>query len=117
PGTAAVSATATSAVYVVEEGVALVRSAARAADPEALAATTRLPVTAGRLTDLDDDSIVVNEEWERHTVGERIPVRLGDGTRRTLRVAAVLAVGTGGNGVYVTPANAPGAPVDRVEVT
>ncbi|CAL9544466.1 hypothetical protein SUDANB145_04292 [Streptomyces sp. enrichment culture] len=117
PGTAAVSATATAAVYVVEEGAALVRSAARAADPRALAATTRLPVTAGRLTGLDDDSIVVNEEWERHTVGERIPVLLGDGTRRTLRVAAVLAVGTGDNGVYVTPANAPRAPVDRVEVT
>ncbi|MGP2440960.1 ABC transporter permease [Streptomyces sp. JW3] len=117
PGTAAVSATAASSVYVVEEDVALIRSAARAADPKALAATTRLPVTAGSLTDLDDDSIVVNEEWERHTVGQRVPVRLADGTRRTLRVAAVLAVGTGDNGVYVTPANAPGAPVDRVEVT
>jgi putative ABC transport system permease protein len=117
PGTAAVSATATSAVYVVEEGVALIRSPARAADPAALAATTRLPLTAGRLADLDDDSIVVTEEWERHTVGQRVPVRLGDGTRRTLRVAAVLPVGTGDNGAYVTPANAPGAAVDRVEVT
>lgn len=115
PG-AEVSATASSAVYVLEEGVALVKSEARAADPGALAATTRLPVTAGRVADLDDDSIVVNEEWARHEVGRRVTVWLGDGTRRSLRVAAVLPVGTGDNGVYVTPANAPRAAVDRVEV-
>ncbi|MFG3550333.1 FtsX-like permease family protein [Streptomyces sp. NPDC047725] len=117
PGTAAVSPTAPTAVYVVEEGVALVRSEARAADPGALAATARIPLTAGRITDLDDDSIVVDEEWERHTVGQRVTVRLGDGTRRSLRIAAVMPVGTGDNGAYVTPANARGANVDRVEVT
>jgi putative ABC transport system permease protein len=117
PGTAAVSASAPSAVYVLEEGVALIRSDARATDPRALAATTRLPVTAGRIGDLDDSSIVVNEEWQRHTVGQRVTVWLGDGTRRSLRIAAVLPVGTGDNGVYVTPANAPRAGVDRVEVT
>ncbi|MGW0814177.1 FtsX-like permease family protein [Streptomyces viridiviolaceus] len=114
---AVVSPTAPSAVYVVEEGVALIRSEARAADPQALAATARVPLTAGRITDLDDDSIVVNEEWERHRVGQRVTVRLGDGTRRSLRIAAVMPVGTGDNGVYVTRANAPGAAVDRVEVT
>ncbi|MEV7884378.1 FtsX-like permease family protein [Streptomyces sp. NPDC002817] len=112
-----VSATASSAVYVLEEGVALIRSEARAADPRALAATARLPLTAGRVTGLDDDSIIVNEEWERHEVGRRVTVWLGDGTRRSLRIAAVMPVGTGDNGVYVTPANARGAAVDRVEVT
>ncbi|MEU7404682.1 FtsX-like permease family protein [Streptomyces sp. NPDC044948] len=116
PG-AEVSPSSTSAVFVLEEGVALIGSEARAvADPGALAATTRLPLAAGKVTDLDDDSIIVNEEWERHTVGERVRVWLGDGTERTLRVAAVLTTGTGDNGVYVTPANAPGAPVDRVDV-
>ncbi|MEV6004436.1 FtsX-like permease family protein [Streptomyces griseomycini] len=115
PG-AEVSATATSAVYVLEEGVALVRSEARAAGPRALAATTRLPLAAGRVADLDDGSIIVNEEWERHTVGERVRVWLGDGTEKTLRIAAVMTTGTGDNGVYVTPANAPGAAVDRVDV-
>jgi putative ABC transport system permease protein len=104
-------------VYVVEEGVALIRSEARAADPGALAATARIPLTGGRISDLDDGSIVVNEEWERHTVGQRVTVRLGDGTRRSLRIAAVMPVGTGDNGAYVTPANARGAVVDRVEVT
>lgn len=111
-----VSATASSAVHVLEEGVALVRSEARAADPRALAATVRLPLKAGRVTDLDDGSIIVNEEWTRHEVGQRVTVWLGDGTRRSLRIAAVMPVGTGDNGVYVTPANARGAAVDRVEV-
>ncbi|MFI2377027.1 ABC transporter permease [Streptomyces sp. NPDC018964] len=115
PG-ARVSASAPSAVYVLEEGVALIRSEARAVDPGALTATARLPIAAGRVTGLDDGSIVVNEEWERHTVGQHVRVWLGDGTERTLRIAAVMTTGTGDNGVYVTPANAPGARVDRVDV-
>ena len=116
PGTV-VSATSSSAVHTLEEGVALIKSEARAADPRALAATTHLPVTAGSVRDLDDDSIIVNEEWERHTVGQRVDVWLGDGTKKSLRIAAVLSIGTGDNGVYVTPRNAPGASVDRVDVT
>jgi putative ABC transport system permease protein len=115
PG-AEVSPTASSAVYVLEEGVALVRSDARAVEPAPFAATARLPLAEGKASDLDDDSIVVNAEWERHTVGERVDVWLGDGTRRSLRIAAVMTVGTGGNGVYVTPRNAPSAPVDRIDV-
>ncbi|MFF7979701.1 ABC transporter permease [Streptomyces sp. NPDC007901] len=115
PG-AEMSASARSAVYVLEDGVALIRSEARAADPAALAATARLPLAAGRTADLDDGSIIVNEEWERHTVGRKVRVWLGDGTERTLRIAAVLRTGTGDNGVYVTPANGAGAAVDRVDV-
>ncbi|MGI5195601.1 FtsX-like permease family protein [Streptomyces sp. CA-288835] len=116
PGTV-VSATSSSAVYTLEEGVALIKSEARAADPRTLAATTHLPVTAGSVRGLDDDSIIVNEEWEKHTVGQRVDVWLGDGTKKSLRIAAVLSIGTGDNGVYVTPRNAPGATVDRVDVT
>ncbi|MGW6775171.1 FtsX-like permease family protein [Streptomyces sp. NPDC055037] len=116
PG-AVVSPTAASAVHVREDGVALIRSDARAADPAALAATARLPLAAGRVTDLDDRSIIVTEEWERHTVGESVDIWRADGTRTSLRVAAVMRIGTGGNGVYVTPRNAPGAPVDRIDVS
>ncbi|MEU4486265.1 FtsX-like permease family protein [Streptomyces purpurascens] len=115
PG-AEVSPSSTTAVHVLEDGVALVRSEARAATPGLLAATARLPLTAGGTTDLDDDSIIVNEEWQRHRVGERVRVWLGDGTPRTLRIAAVMTTGTGDNGVYVTPRNAPGATADRVDV-
>ncbi|MHC3470708.1 FtsX-like permease family protein [Streptomyces sp. 7R007] len=116
PG-AVVSPTASTALYVVEDGVALVRSEARAVTPRALAATTHVPLAAGRLTALDDESIVVNEEWATHTVGHRVTVRLADGSRRSLRIAAVMPTGTGDNGAYVTPANAPGARTDRVDVT
>ncbi|WP_141205934.1 FtsX-like permease family protein [Streptomyces griseorubiginosus] len=113
---AEVSATSSSAVYVLEDGVALIRSAARAAAAGPLARTVRLPLAAGKVSDLDDGSIIVDEEWERHTVGQRVDVWLGDGTRKSLRIAAVMTTGTGSNGAYVTPANAPGASVDRVDV-
>ncbi|MFJ8110346.1 FtsX-like permease family protein [Streptomyces sp. NPDC096132] len=114
PGTT-VSASAATAVYTLEDGVALVKSEARAVDP-GLDGTVRLPVTAGRLTDLDNGSIVVTEEWARHRVGQRVRVWLGDGTAASLRIAAVLATGTGGDGVYVSAANSGGAGVDRVDV-
>ncbi|MBV1941153.1 ABC transporter permease [Streptomyces sp. BV286] len=110
------SASSPSAVYTLEDGVALIRSDARAVEPRLLAATTRLPLAAGKVGDLDDDSIIVNEEWQKRTVGERVDVWLGDGTKRSLKIAAVMTVGTGGNGVYVTPRNALAAPVDRVDV-
>ncbi|WP_030795491.1 ABC transporter permease, partial [Streptomyces sp. NRRL S-920] len=107
PGAVAVSASASTAVFVREGGSALVRSEARAVrDPAALAATSRLPVVAGDVRDLDDRSIVVNEEWEQRRVGENVDVWLGDGRRARLRIAAVLARGTGDNGAYVTSANA-----------
>nr|WP_202477780.1 ABC transporter permease [Streptomyces sp. SID5470] len=113
---AVVSATSSSAVYVLEDGVALIRSEARAAETGPLAATVHLPLASGKVSDLDDDSIIVNEEWEKHTVGQSVDVWLGDGTKKSLRVAAVMTTGTGNNGAYVTPANAPGASVDRVDV-
>ncbi|MFF4659249.1 FtsX-like permease family protein [Streptomyces sp. NPDC001381] len=113
---ASVAAGAATAVYTLEDGVALVKSEARAVDPGPLEGTARLPVTAGRVADLDDGSIVVTEEWARHRVGQRVQVWLGDGTARSLRIAAVLATGTGGEGVYVSAANSGGAGVDRADV-
>ncbi|MEV4702021.1 FtsX-like permease family protein [Actinoplanes sp. NPDC049316] len=116
PG-AAVTASATTAVYTLEDGTALIRSDAQAVDPRELATSRELPVQAGDLADLNDDGIVVNDEWARRTVGERVDVWLGDGTKKSLRIAAVIAAGTGNNGVYVTPRNAPGVAPDRLEVT
>ncbi|MCX4989427.1 MULTISPECIES: FtsX-like permease family protein [unclassified Streptomyces] len=115
PG-ATVSATASTAVFVREEGTALLRSDARAVnDVAAFVSVTRLPVVAGDVRDLDDRSIVVDEEWEHHKVGSWVSVRLGDGRPARLRIAAVLARGTGDNGAYVTTANAPGSTVDRLD--
>ncbi|MFJ3749237.1 FtsX-like permease family protein [Streptomyces rubiginosohelvolus] len=113
---AVVSASRSTAVTVLEEDTAVVSSEARAVEPARLAAVAKLPVTAGRLADLDDDAIVVNEEWLTTRVGDRVTVWLGDGSERSLRIAAVLATGTGDNGVYVTPRNAGGADVDRIDV-
>ncbi|MEU1350737.1 ABC transporter permease [Streptomyces sp. NPDC005795] len=111
-----VSASRSTSVTVLEEGTALVTSEARAVDPADAAAVSALPVVAGSLAGLDDDSVVVNEEWMTTTVGERVGVWLADGRKVTLRVAAVLSTGTGNNGVYVTPRNAGGAAIDRIDV-
>lgn len=109
--TAAASAEAGPTSLFVRDGAeAVVKYRARAvADPAAFAdLATRLPVVAGDLRDLDDRSIVVNEEFERRRVGEEVEVWRADGSGPVrLRVAAVLARGTGDNGPYVTRAQAP----------
>ncbi|MFJ9807763.1 FtsX-like permease family protein [Streptomyces sp. NPDC101158] len=112
-----VAATGATSVFVREGAEALVKYGARAvADPAAWASYARLPVVAGDLRKLDDGSIVVNEEFERRTVGETVEVWRADGRGPVrLRVVAVLAKGTGANGPYVTWANAPGAMVDRID--
>jgi len=101
----------------MEDGVALIRSDAQAVDPGSLAAARNLPVIAGNLGNLDDTGIVVNDEWADRTVGDRVDVWLGDGTRTALRVVAVIAAGTGDNGVYVTRHNGAGAAADRLDVS
>ncbi|MFF8409911.1 FtsX-like permease family protein [Streptomyces omiyaensis] len=117
PAGAVVSASGPTSLFVRDGAEALVKYPARAvADPAAFAALARLPVVAGDLRDLDDRSIVVNEEFERRRVGEEVEVWRADGSGPVrLRVAAVLARGTGDNGPYVTRAQAPGAPLDRLE--
>ncbi|MGW2842368.1 FtsX-like permease family protein [Streptomyces sp. NPDC001493] len=116
PG-ARVSASRSTGVTVLEEGVALVSYEAAAVDPDAFAAVSTLPVAAGSLAALDDDGIVVTQEWLTTNVGERVAVRLGDGREASLRIAAVLRTGTGDHGVLLTARNAAGAPVDRLDIT
>ncbi|MFI8517817.1 FtsX-like permease family protein [Streptomyces sp. NPDC085481] len=111
------AATGASSVFVRDGAEALVKHGARAvADPAAWASYARLPVVAGDLRGLDDRSIVVNEDFGRRTVGESVEVWRADGSGPVrLRIAAVLAKGTGANGPYVTWANAPGATADRID--
>ncbi|MCX5391518.1 ABC transporter permease [Streptomyces sp. NBC_00094] len=117
PAGAVLSPTASTSLFVRDGAEAVVKYGARAvADPAAFAELARLPLVAGDLRDLDDRSIVVNEEFERHRVGETVEVWRADGSGPVrLRVVAVLALGTGDNGPYVTRANAPGALLDRIE--
>ncbi|MFE5794662.1 FtsX-like permease family protein [Streptomyces sp. NPDC056503] len=114
---AVVAASGPTSLFVRDGAEAVVKYRARAvADPAAFAELARLPVVAGDLRDLDDRSIVVNEEFERRRVGEEVEVWRADGSGPVrLRVAAVLARGTGDNGPYVTRAQAPGATLDRLE--
>ncbi|MFF7440894.1 FtsX-like permease family protein [Streptomyces sp. NPDC008122] len=111
------SPTGATSVFVRDGDEAVVKYGARAvADPAAFAELARLPVVAGDLRDLDDRSIVVNEEFERRRVGETVDVWRADGSGPVrLRIVAVLALGTGDNGPYVTRANAPGAVLDRID--
>ncbi|MCD2466086.1 FtsX-like permease family protein [Streptomyces sp. MBT42] len=117
PAGAVVSPTGPTSVFVRDGDAAVVKYGARAVtDPAAFAELTRLPVVAGDPRDLDDRSIVVNEEFERRRVGETVEVWRADGTGPVrLRIAAVLALGTGDNGPYVTRANAPGSVPDRID--
>ncbi|MGW2306089.1 FtsX-like permease family protein [Streptomyces sp. NPDC001809] len=117
PAGAALSPTGPTSVFVRDGDAAVVKYGARAVgDPAAFAELARLPVVAGDPRDLDDRSIIVTEEFERRRVGETVEVWRADGTGPVrLRVAAVLAVGTGDNGPYVTRANAPGSVTDRID--
>lgn len=117
PDGSVLSPTASTSLFVRDGAEAVVKYGARAvADPAAFAELARLPVVAGDLRDLDDRSIVVNEEFERHRVGETVEIWRADGSGPVrLRVVAVLALGTGDNGPYVTRANAPAAGLDRIE--
>ncbi len=105
------AAAAATSLFVRDGAEAVVKYQARAVtDGAAFAAGTRLPVVAGDPRDLDDRSIVVNEDFEKRTVGEEVEVWRADGSGPVrLRIAAVLARGTGDNGPYVTRAQAPGA--------
>ncbi|MFE4262681.1 FtsX-like permease family protein [Streptomyces sp. NPDC056883] len=113
---ARVLAVADTRLTVLEEGFVKVPTEASAVDPAALAEVSRLPVVAGSVADLDDGGIIVTEEWWQHRVGDSVPLWRADGTAARLRIVAVMRTGTGDNGAYVTPRNAPGAEVSRIEV-
>lgn len=115
PGASAL-AVADTRLTVLEEGFVKVPTEAFAVDPAALAEVSRLPVVAGSVADLDDGGIIVTQEWWQHRVGDSVPLWRADGTAARLRIVAVMRTGTGDNGAYVTPRNAPGAKVSRIEV-
>jgi putative ABC transport system permease protein len=107
-----VSASYPTALYEVEDGVALLERQAHAVDPGAL---DGLPVLDGSLADLRDDTVVVDTEWNRR-VGDTVRVWRGDGSPVALRVVAVVREGVGGNGAYVTRAHVAGELASRALV-
>ncbi|GIG70206.1 ABC transporter permease [Phytomonospora endophytica] len=115
PG-AEVSVTRETVLFDVEEDTALLRRQARAVDPAAFGTALAPPVLEGSPGELDDSTIVVDTEWGRE-LGEEVAIWRADGSPVTLRVVAVIREGAGGNGAYVTPANAPGAEVGELFVS
>jgi putative ABC transport system permease protein len=99
-------------VYDLEEGVALLRRTAHTVDPGALRG---LPLLAGSVDGLADDTIVVDREWGRG-VGDTVRIWRADGSPVTLRVVAVLREGLGGTGAFLTLRHPAEPLADRVIV-
>lgn len=93
----------------------LVEYTAQIVDAASLADDFDLQVVSGSLSGLNDNSVVVDQEWGVRT-GQQVDLYLADGTRANLTVAAVLRTGVGGNAAFLTPAHAQGALVSRIDV-
>jgi putative ABC transport system permease protein len=100
-------------VYTVEGKVALIPRPAHAVDPAVWSRVTGVRVVAGSLADLADDTIVVDQDWSRQTIGQQVQTWAGDGTPVTLRIAAVVH---GDSGSYVSSRFGGGALPDAIYV-
>ncbi|GGS80538.1 ABC transporter permease [Nonomuraea spiralis] len=103
PGAEITTATATS-VYTLEGRTKLIRRPAEAVDPAALTSALSVPVTAGSLSDLRDDTIAVSPTWELG-LGRTVRMWRADGSRATFKVVALLGADSAADS-YVTPAHA-----------
>ncbi|GAA3145358.1 ABC transporter permease [Nonomuraea roseoviolacea] len=124
PGADVTTVTPTS-VYTLEGRTALIRRPAEAVDPGALRQSVDVPVVAGSLAGLRDDTIAVSETWDLG-VGQSVTMWRADGSEATFTVTAVLGSRSAADS-YVTPAHAfsalpyrayvklrPGAAADQV---
>ncbi|MFI2612898.1 FtsX-like permease family protein [Kitasatospora sp. NPDC018619] len=102
-------------VYGPQPSATLVQYTAQIVDPAQLGQVFDLKVVSGSLDALRDDTVVIDQQWGRRT-GDTVDVYLGDGSRASLTVAAVVRTGIGGNAAFLTPAHAQGALVSRVDV-
>ena len=93
----------------------LVQYTAQVVDPAGLSQDFSLRVVSGRLSALNDHSIVVDQEWGLRA-GDPVNVYLSDGARARLTVAAVVRTGIGGTAAFLTPPHAEGALVSRIDV-
>ncbi|MFC5184193.1 ABC transporter permease [Actinomadura harenae] len=114
PGAVAVPVGRTS-VFTVGEGGVPRRFDGRIVRAGDLGRTERLEVVDGTIANLGDDALVVDKEWEKRP-GDRVDVWLGDGTRASLRVAAVVRSGLDDGTTYLTSAHGGPSPTGRVDV-
>ena len=94
PGVAAASGSFATSVIVAADGTNLRSIPARAVDPTTLAGVLDLGIDSGTLANLHGDALAVGTTTARqfgwHT-GDRVRLRLADGTSLRLRVAATFA--------------------------
>ncbi|GAA2215947.1 ABC transporter permease [Nonomuraea monospora] len=108
PGADVTTATSTSLYTLEGEGSQLIERPAEAVNPAALTTALSVPVTAGSLADLRDDTIAVSPTWEL-SLGQRVTLWRADGSPATLTVIALLAPRSTTDS-YITPAHALSTP-------
>lgn len=77
---------------------------AQATDPATLTATQNLTLVAGSVSNLGDDSLIIDQGTAREHglhAGDRVRVYLPDGTSVRLRIAAEIKTGVSGETVYL----------------
>ncbi|WP_187414844.1 ABC transporter permease [Nonomuraea sp. PA05] len=108
PGADVTTVTSTSLYTLEGEGSQLIERPAEAVDPAALTTALSVPVTAGSLAGLRDDTIAVSPTWEL-SLGQRVTLWRADGSPATLTVVALLGARSAADS-YVATAHALSAP-------
>ncbi|MCC5574664.1 ABC transporter permease [Microtetraspora sp. AC03309] len=100
-----VTTTTSTNLYTLEgAGTQLIERPAEAVNPATLTTALSVPVTAGTLTQLRDDTIAVSTTWELD-LGQRVKLWRADGSQATFKVVALLAADSAADS-YVTQAHA-----------
>ncbi|MEU6780767.1 ABC transporter permease [Nonomuraea angiospora] len=104
PGADVTTVTPTSLYTLEGAGTQLIQRPAEAVNPATLTTALSVPVTAGSLTELRDDTIAVSPTWEVN-LGQRVRLWRADGSPVSLTVVALLGAASTAD-AYVTPAHA-----------
>ncbi|MEV6030140.1 ABC transporter permease [Nonomuraea sp. NPDC052116] len=104
PGADVTTVTPTSLYTLEGAGTQLIQRPAEAVNPATLTTALSVPVTAGSLAELRDDTIAVSPTWEVN-LGQRVRLWRADGSQVSLTVVALLGADSTAD-AYVTPAHA-----------
>ncbi|MEV4011878.1 ABC transporter permease [Nonomuraea angiospora] len=104
PGAGVTTVTPTSLYTLEGAGTQLIQRPAEAVNPATLTTVLSVPVTAGSLAGLRDDTIAVSPTWEV-SLGRRVRLWRADGSQVSLKVVALLGAGSAAD-AYVTPVHA-----------
>ncbi|MFI6734689.1 FtsX-like permease family protein [Nonomuraea sp. NPDC050451] len=104
PGADVTTVTPTSLYTLEGAGTQLIQRPAEAVNPATIPTALSVPVTAGSLTELRDDTIAVSPTWEV-SLGRRVRLWRADGSQVSLTVVALLGADSAAD-AYVTPAHA-----------